>query len=84
MVPVPDKNDSDKVRITVDYTELNKEVMREYHPLPTVEESLAQIAGSKVFSKTVAVKIYFQVKLSEDCKDLTTLITPFGRYRFNS
>lgn len=60
MVPVPDKNKSDTVRITVDYTELNKNVMREYHPLPTVEECLAQLAGSKVFSKIDTVKSYFK------------------------
>ncbi|XP_047998796.1 uncharacterized protein K02A2.6-like [Leguminivora glycinivorella] len=83
MVPVPDKNDNTSVRVTVDYTELNKSVMREYHPLPTVEECLAQLAGSKYFSKIDAVKSYFQVELTEDSKDLTTFITPFGRYRFN-
>lgn len=83
MVPVPDKNNMDSVRITVDYTELNKNVMRECHPLPTVEECLAQLSGSKFFSKIDAVKSYFQVLLSENSKDLTTFITPFGRFRFN-
>lgn len=78
MVPVPDKNNSESLRITVDYTELNKNVMREHHPLPTVEECLAQLAGSKVFSKIDAVKSYFQVELTDECKDLTTFITPFG------
>lgn len=80
MVPVITNG---KVRITIDYTELNKAVIREYHPLPTVEECLAQLAGAKVFSKIDAFKGYFQVKLRESCKDLTTFITPFGRYRCN-
>ena len=49
MVVVPKKNG--KVRICVDLTKLNKSVKRERHPMPAVEQTLAQLAGAKVFSK---------------------------------
>jgi hypothetical protein len=33
----------------VDLTHLNMNVLRERHPLPAVEQSLAQLAGAQVF-----------------------------------
>ena len=49
MVVVPKR--TGRVRICTDLTELNKSVLREKHPLPSVEHTLGQIAGAKVFSK---------------------------------
>ena len=48
MVVVP--KGSKKVHICVDLTHLDKSVRRERHPLPAVEQSLAQLAGACVFS----------------------------------
>jgi len=47
MVVVPKKNS--KVQICVDLTHLNQSVQRERHPLPAVDQTLAQLAGAKVF-----------------------------------
>ena len=49
MVVVPKKNNT--VRICVDLKPLNESVLREIHPLPRVDETLAQLAGATVFSK---------------------------------
>ena len=49
MVVVPKK--SGKVRICVDLKPLNQSVLREVHPLPKVDDTLAQLSGAKVFSK---------------------------------
>ena len=40
-----------QVRICVDLTRLNDSVCREQHPLPAVDQTLAQLAGPKIFSK---------------------------------
>jgi transposase InsO family protein/predicted aspartyl protease len=82
IVIVPRKQD-DRLRITVDFTELNKCVKREQLLLPSVDESLAQLAGAKVFSKLDTLNGFWQVPLVEQCKPLTTFITPYGRYQFN-
>ena len=37
--------------ICVDLKPLNSSVLREIHPLPTVEDILAQLSGAKVFSQ---------------------------------
>ena len=81
MVVVPKSNG--KVRICVDLTKLNESVHRERHPLPAVDQVLAQLAGAKVMSKLDANAGFWQIPLSEESSRLTTFITPFGRYRFH-
>ncbi len=81
MVVVPKPNG--KVRICVDLTKLNESVCRERHILPSVEQTLAQIGGSKIFSKLDANSGFWQVVLSPQSAALTTFITPLGRYQFN-
>ena len=72
-----------KVRICVDLTKLNESVHRELHPLPAVEQTLAQIAGAKVFSKLDCNSGFWHTPLNKDSAPLTAFITPFGRYYFN-
>ena len=81
MVVVPKKEG--KVRICVDLTKLNLSVKRETNPLPKIDNLLAQINGSKRFSKVDANSGFWQEKLAEDSRLLTMFITPFGRYCFN-
>ena len=81
MVVVP-KVSSGEVRICVDLTHLNDNVLREVHPIPTVDETLAQLAGAKVFSKLDANSGFWQIPLAPESYHLTTFVTPFGRYQF--
>ena len=81
MVVVPKK--SGAVRICVDLKALNENVLRETHPIPKVDDTLAQLTGAAVFSKLDANSGFWQIPLSDQSKLLTTFITPFGRYAFN-
>ncbi|XP_049513384.1 uncharacterized protein K02A2.6-like [Dermacentor silvarum] len=67
-------------RICVDLTKLNEVIERERFILPTVEQILGQLGGARVFSKLDARSSFHQVKLRADSQELTTFITPFGRY----
>ena len=80
MVVVPKPNG--QVRICVDLTHLNDSVCRERHPLPAVDNTLAQLAGAKLFSKLDANSGFWQIPLSPESIPLTTFITPFGRFCF--
>ena len=80
MVVVPKK--SGAVRICVDLKPLNANVLREVHPLPTVDETLAQLTGAKVFSKLDANSGFWQIPLTSSSKLLTTFLTHNGRYCF--
>ena len=81
MVVVPKPNGD--VRICVDLTQLNESVCRERHILPSVEQTLAQIGGAKVFTKLDANSGFWQIELEKQSAKLTTFITPFGRFCFN-
>ena len=72
-----------KVRICVDLSKLNESVKRERHPLPAVEQTLAQSAGAKLFMKLDANSEFWQIPLALASSLLTTFITPFGSYRCN-
>ena len=61
----------------------NKSVCRKRHILPSVEQTLVQIGGAKIFSKLDANSGFWQVKLARESAILTTFITPFGRFCFN-
>ncbi|GBN50696.1 Retrovirus-related Pol polyprotein from transposon 17.6 [Araneus ventricosus] len=78
IVPKSDGN----VSICVDLIELNKNVMRELHPLPKAEYSLNILTGAKIFSKLDANSGFWQIPLDKKSSYLTTFITPFGRFRF--
>lgn len=78
---VAKKQDS-SLRICVDYTQLNPQLVPERIIMPTVEESLARLAGATVFSKLDANADYWQAPLAPESKELTTFITPVGRFQF--
>ena len=78
MVPV-----QKAVMICVDLTHLNKSVQREIHPMLSVDESLAKLGNSKVFSKHDANSGFWQLPLDDESRLLTTFITTHGRYYFN-
>ena len=81
MVVVPKQGGA--VRVCVDLKGLNENVLRETHPIPGVDDTLAQLTGATVFSKVDANSGFWQIPLSEDSRLLTTFITPHGRYCFN-
>ena len=58
MVPVRKKNG--QLQICVDWTRLSQSVKREFHPLLTVENVMAQMAGAKIFSKLDANSRFWQ------------------------
>ena len=71
------------VRICVDLTKLNQSTLREAHPLPSVDFTLGKLGSSKVFSKIDANSAFWQRKLSDNSRLLTTFIIPWGRFCFN-
>ena len=81
MVPVLKPNKRE-VRICADLRKLNKAVRREKYVMPTVDEILSRLVGSKVFTSLDAASGFYQIPLHEESKMLTTFITPFGRYAF--
>ena len=81
MVLVPKMNG--KVRMCVDFTDLNRNVCRKRYILPTVDEFLAKLSEGKVFSKLDADFGLWQIPMETESRHLTIFITPIGRFCFN-
>ena len=83
IVVTPKKN-SDKIRMCVDLSHLNRFVMRDRYQSVTPAQAVADIAASdaKFFTIIDALKGYHQCPLDLQSQPLTTFITPFGRFKY--
>ena len=83
-IVVTPKKDSDRIRLCVDLSHLNKYVKRERYQSSTPADAVADITAdsAKIFTKLDALKGYHQCSLDEDSQLLTTFITPYGRFKF--
>ena len=70
------------MRITIDPRDLNKSLLREYHPMTTFEDVTSRTHGAKYFTALHANSGYFQIELTEESRHQTTFNTPFGRYEY--
>ena len=80
-IVVTPKKRTDKIRMCVYLSHLNKYVKRDRYQCSTPAEVVADIAASNanVFTKLDALKGYDQCPLDEAT---TTFITPFGRFKY--
>ena len=78
------KKNSEKIRLCVDLSRLNRYVKRERYQSAAPAQAVADIAAenAKIFTKLDALKGYHQCPLDEASQLLTTFITPFGRFKF--
>lgn len=83
IVPVlKDKVNPLDVRLCVDLRHLNKYLRREVYEMPTFDDLVCCFTAAVKFSKLDAKSGFYQIPLEENSRDLTTFITPFGRYRY--
>ena len=83
-IVVAPKKDTERIRMCVDLSHLNKFVRRERYQSATPAHAVADITAesARVFTKLDAMKGYHQCPLDEGSQLLTTFITPFGRYKY--
>lgn len=78
VIEKPDKS----LRVCIDPTELNKNVIREVYTIPSFEEISPNLAGKNIFCVFDLKDGFHQIKLDEQSSKLCTFSTPFGCYRF--
>lgn len=78
---VPVLKQSGDLRLCVDMRQANQAILRETHPLPVIEELLADVDGAVRFSKLDVKDAYHQLELSEDSRVITTFLTKYGLFR---
>lgn len=80
LVPVL-KQDGD-IRICIDMRRANQAIIREKHPLPTMDQLMPRFRNAKIFSKLDLKNSFHQLELSEDCRHITTFICSQGLFRY--
>ena len=80
LVPVVKPDGS--IRICVDLQELNKCVVMDQYPLPTVDELTLEVGNSTKFSKLDLKKAFYQVELDPESRPMTAFITDIGLFQF--
>lgn len=81
LTAIAEKKDS-SLRISVDYPELNSQIVRKLIITLAVEESLEKLVDACVFSNLDANDGYWWVPLAPASRERTNFITPVERYIF--
>ena len=83
-IMVTPKKGSDKIRMCIDLSCLNRYVWRERYQSPTPAEAIADITAddAKYFTIIDAAKGYHQCSLDEESQLYTTFIALFGRFKY--
>lgn len=79
---VPIQKDNGELRLCVDMRRANAAIMRENHPLPTMEHLLPKIRKAKYFTKLDIKNAFHQAELHPNSRHVTTFITSKGLYRY--
>ncbi|XP_018397777.1 PREDICTED: uncharacterized protein K02A2.6-like [Cyphomyrmex costatus] len=79
LVETPDGS----LRICLDPKALNACIKREHFLIPTTEDIIGQLSGKSIFTILDLSNGFWQLELDRKSSDLTTFMTPFGRYRWN-
>jgi len=82
LVAVPKPHDPNDIRLCVDMRAANAAVLRERHDTPTIDEIIADLSGSKFFTKLDLKSGYHQLELSPESRYITTFATHMGLKRY--
>ena len=78
------KKKDGSLRLCVNLTSVNKALILDRYPLPTMDELTAKLTGSTVFSKIDLLWGYLQLPLASECRYLTAFVTHEGVWQFKS
>jgi transposase InsO family protein len=80
LVAAPKKGN--KIRWCVDYRKLNDITLKDAFPLPSIEDNLARLSNSKVFSGVDGAGAYHVVPIHAADRAKTAFATPWGAFCF--
>ena len=80
MFIIPQKEGT--VRFITDYRKVNRQIVRKPFPIPRIADTLHQLECF-TFATTLDLNIgYYTIPLAECSKDITTIVTEFGKFRY--
>src|SRR5512147_3117017 len=81
-VVVPKANG--KLRMCIDYTDLNKACPKDPYPLPRIDQIVDSTAGCDLLCFLDAYSGYHQIRVAREDEEKTAFITPVGTYCYTS
>lgn len=81
VAPKP-KSKTGEIRICVDMRQPNQAIKRTRHIIPTIDDMIVDLNGSKIFSKLDLNQGYHQLELAESSRNITTFTTHVGLRRY--
>ncbi len=70
------------LKMCVDYRALNKATVKNWYPLPRIDDLFDRLSGAKVFSRIDLRSGYYQIWIAEGDKEKTAYRTRYGSYEF--
>ncbi|KMQ91307.1 enzymatic polyprotein endonuclease reverse [Lasius niger] len=86
LLVVPKKTNASgkpKLRVVVDFRELNDLTIGDSFPLPNITDILDQLGNAKFFTILDLASGYHQIPMEESDKSKTAFSTPYGHYKYN-
>ncbi|KAA0046939.1 ty3-gypsy retrotransposon protein [Cucumis melo var. makuwa] len=76
------KKKDGSMRLCIDYRELNKVIVKNRYPLPTIDDLFDQLQGAAVFSKIDVYSSYHQLKIRDSVIPKNAFCSRYGHYEF--
>ncbi len=70
------------LRMCVDYRALNKVTVKNWYPLPRIDDLFDRLSGAKVFSRIDLCSRYYQIRIAQGDEEKTACRTRYGSYEF--
>ena len=71
------------MRFITDYLRLHHKLVRRQYPLPSIVETMQQLEGLQYATALYLNMGYSTIRISPDSQDMTTIVTEFGKFRYN-
>ena len=71
-----------KLRMCVDYRQLNDQTVKNRYPLPLISRLRDQLAGAKHFTRLDLPTAYAHIRIKEGDEWKTAFRTPYGHYEY--
>nr|CAH66523.1 H0502B11.3 [Oryza sativa] len=82
--PVVVPKENGKLRMCIDYTDLNKACPKDPYPLPRIDQIVDSTAGCDLLCFLDAYSGYHQIRMAREDEEKTAFITPIGTYCYTT